>query len=213
METMMFALIFPLLLLGTFAGKPTLEYGPIRRHNNGSPSTSTHPPPTNPSTRPCNVEDRCRHLTLSFYDLSGTRFEVNVTVHMGASSTSGEPGSEALAAAMAKWSLNNQSKISSRLLNVSLDSTASADSAENLHLEAVRRGIVRMGLQVQSRNAKMSTEDMASLPPVGNIVIRVDAAPTRRVNLKFFTQVKSLSETDIIQILEYAKAILPTIPT
>ncbi|XVF83217.1 hypothetical protein PTKIN_Ptkin16aG0116300 [Pterospermum kingtungense] len=161
---------------------------------------------------PCNVEDHCRHLTLSLYDLSGTRFEVNVTAKMGASANSRAPGLEAVAAAIAKWSLNNKSDNSSTLLSVSLNSTAGADSAENLHLEAVRRGIVRMGLQVQSRNGKMSTEDMASLHPVGDIVIRVDAAPNR-VNLKFFTLVKILGETDIIQILEYAKAILPTIPT
>lgn len=65
---------------------------------------------------------------------SGTGFVVNVTVKRGSPLNSSAPGTEAIAAAMAKWYLNHTSLNSSRLLIVSvLNSTAGADSSEKLH--------------------------------------------------------------------------------
>ncbi|XP_022746691.1 uncharacterized protein LOC111296574 [Durio zibethinus] len=158
--------------------------------------------------RGCNAVNYCRGFTLSVENRSGTRVEAVAIVKAGAPLNSSAAGTEAIATGIASWSLN---KTKSGMLSVSINATAGADSAQMLQLKAVSRGIARMGLAVQYRSASMSSENMSSLHPVdGSITITVDAT-SNQVDLKFLTQVKKFGETDIIQILEYAKTILPAI--
>ncbi|XVF83216.1 hypothetical protein PTKIN_Ptkin16aG0116200 [Pterospermum kingtungense] len=135
-EAITFAFVLVLVLSATAAGKPpTLEYGIIRNHDKAPPLPSTHPQPVNDPRRGCTAENYCRHFTLAVDNPSGTRFEARATVKVGARLNSRAPGTEAIAAAIAKWSLNHASVKSSRLLSVSVNSTACADSSEKLHLQ------------------------------------------------------------------------------
>ncbi|KHG16628.1 hypothetical protein F383_22288 [Gossypium arboreum] len=219
-----FALPCLLLLIQPVQGAsktPTLQYGTIGRRNN---APSTHPPPVNDPTRGCNAENGCRQFTLSLENRRGTLVEAvgNVTMAEGTLNHR-EPGTEAIAAGIATWFLNKTESNSNTYgrLSISQDPISSAAvSSQMLQLQAVSRGIARMGLQVYS---SMSTEDNSKIPPAdGNIEIKVNStsnmvdlspldteAEFSMADLRFFTRLEiSLGEADIIRVLESAKNIL-----
>ncbi|XP_022747410.1 uncharacterized protein LOC111297079 [Durio zibethinus] len=199
-ETMGFVLILLLLQQVKAADKPpTLEYGIISKNNNGPPLTSTHPPPANDPTSGCNTGNYCRHFTLSFENPSGIRIEA-VAVELGTPLNSTAPGTEAIAAGFAEWSLN---KTKSGRLSISINASG-AESAEMLQLKAISQGIARMGLAVQYRPMSMSSE-------IDGSQITVTVNGTFKVDLKFMTEVESFGEADVIQILEGAKSMLTAI--
>ncbi|TYG51429.1 hypothetical protein ES288_D10G256700v1 [Gossypium darwinii] len=186
---------------------PTLQYGTFGRRNN---APSTHPPPVNDPTRGCNAANGCRQFTLSLENRRGTLVEAvgNVTVAEGTLNHR-EPGTEAIAAGIATWFLNKTESNSNTYgrLSISQDPISSAAvSSQMLQLQAVSRGIARMGLQVYT---SMSTEDNSKIPPAdGNIEIKVNST-SNMVDLRFFTSLEiSLGEADIIRVLESAKTIL-----
>ncbi|KAK8277053.1 hypothetical protein V6Z12_D10G239100 [Gossypium hirsutum] len=205
-----FALPCLLLLIQPVQGgskTPTLQYGTFGRRNN---APSTHPPPVNDPTRGCNAANGCRQFTLSLENLGGTLVEAvgNVTVAEGTLNHR-EPGTEAIAAGIATWFLNKTESNSNThgRLSISQDPISSAAvSSQMLQLQAVSRGIARMGLQVYT---SMSTEDNSKIPPAdGNIEIKVNST-SNMVDLRFFTSLEiSLGEADIIHVLESAKTVL-----
>ncbi|XP_040934006.1 uncharacterized protein [Gossypium hirsutum] len=205
-----FALPCLLLLIQPVQGAsktPNLQYGTIGRRNN---APWTHPPPVNDPTRGCNAENGCRQFTLSLENRRGTLVEAvgNVTMAEGTLNHR-EPGTEAIAAGIATWFLNKTESNSNTYgrLRISQDPISSAAvSSQMLQLQAVSRGIARMGLQVYS---SMSTEDNSKIPPAdGNIEIKVNST-SNMVDLRFFTSLEiSLGEADIIRVLESAKTIL-----
>ncbi|KHG16627.1 Protein Smaug [Gossypium arboreum] len=204
-----FALPCLLLMIQPVQGAaktPTLQYGSFERSNN---APSTHPPPVTDPTRGCNAENRCRQFTLSLENRRGTLVESvgNVTMAEGTLNHS-EPSTEAIAIGIATWFSNKTSKSNTYgRLSISLDPISNAAvSSQMLQLQAVSRGIARMGLQVYT---SMSTEDNSNTPPAdGKIEIKVNST-SNMVDFRFFTSLEiSLGEADIIHVLESAKTVL-----
>ncbi|KAG8480552.1 hypothetical protein CXB51_024598 [Gossypium anomalum] len=205
-----FALPFLLLMIQPVQGAaktPTLQYGSFERSNN---APSTHPPPVTDPTRGCNAENGCRQFTLSLENRRGILVEAvgNVTMAEGTLNHS-EPGTEAIAVGIATWFSNKTESNSNTYgrLSISLDPISNAAvSSQMLQLQAVSRGIARMGLQVYT---SMSTEDNSKIPPAdGKIEIKVNST-SNMVDLRFFTSLEiSLEEADIIHVLESAKTVL-----
>ncbi|OMO81330.1 phosphomannomutase/phosphoglucomutase-like protein [Corchorus olitorius] len=197
---------------------PTLSYSIIN-----NPKLNGPPLAANNYTSGCSGEKRCSgyYYLVSIINIpSGTRIDASATVE-GVNSS--ENGTEAIAYAIAEKSFNKTKDINANnnaygSLSISLEGEYNDASHQMSQLNAVSRGISRLGLdslkvqvQVQKYSTSSSTEATEASSTLADWTIRVHKVSEWVAELKLLTNVTNLEKNDMKDILERARAMLPEI--